>query len=64
MSRDWIQMEDELPKRGQAVWVYDSMMGVIISWTVVCSPDRIDGDISHWMPRTDNIKPRPPELTP
>jgi hypothetical protein len=60
MTEQWIAMHDDLPERGQNVWMYDSMFGTVIAWTVMCSPDRIDGDISHWMPRKGTTKPKPP----
>lgn len=57
---EWYAIHDELPRRGQDVWLYDSMFGTVTAWTVVCTPDRIDGDISHWMPRKGMAKPKPP----
>ena len=59
-SDEWISIHDELPRRGQDVWVYDSMFGNVIAWTVVCEPSKIDGDISHWMPRKGGKKPNKP----
>lgn len=60
MHEQWTAIHDDLPRRGQDVWVYDSMFGSVTAWTVVCQPDRIDGDISHWMPRNSVTKPKPP----
>ena len=61
MDKEWIRVEDDLPRRGQDIWCYDSMFGHVIAWTVVCEPERMDGDISHWMPRSGTFnKPSPP----
>ena len=60
MEIQWIDIQDERPKRGQAIWLYDSMFGCVDSWTVMCDPNKIDADYSHWMPRKSNTKPKPP----
>lgn len=60
MTDEWTKRDDELPRRGQSVWVYDAMFGDIIATTVVCNPEDMDGDITHWMPRTSTVKPKPP----
>lgn len=61
MTTEWIEVQEELPARGKSVWLYDSMFGTVIPATITFEPDRLDGDFSHWMPRTGSIKPRAPE---
>jgi hypothetical protein len=56
----WIDIHEELPVKGQAVWLYDAMFGNVDATTVMCDPSRIDGDYTHWMPRKSSTKPKPP----
>lgn len=61
MGEAWINRDDELPRRGQDIWCYDAMFGGVIAWTVTCEPAKMDGDISHWMPRVGMLnKPTRP----
>lgn len=60
MNDQWISIREELPKRGQSVWLYDAMLGTVDSSTIMCDPSRIDGDYSHWMPRKSSTKPKAP----
>lgn len=49
------------PTKGQAVWLYDSMFGMVIPWTVVGDPAKMDGDFTHWAVRDPrDFKPEPP----
>lgn len=56
----WIDIDEELPRKGQAVWLYDAMIGSVDSYTVMCDPSKIDGDYTHWMPRKSSTKPKAP----
>ncbi len=57
---EWVRIEESLPRRGQDVWLYDSMFGTVTAWTIMCDPRDIDADFSHWQPRDCGVKPSPP----
>lgn len=57
---EWIDISDDLPERGQHVWLYDSMFGSVDSAIIAFDPQLLDGDFTHWQPKLGYPKPAPP----
>ncbi len=46
----WINIEDELPEEDTTVLLWDSMFNTYMIASINFEPEKIDADISHWMP--------------
>jgi hypothetical protein len=60
MDTEWISVRDDIPERGNHVWLYDSMFGKITSTVIAFDPTKLDADYSHWMLKKSSTMPKPP----
>ena len=52
----WVNIDVQLPKKGERVLLWDSMFDWIVIETIDFAPEILDEDYTHWM-----LLPSPPK---